>query len=428
MAVLTSLPYETLVEILSLLPCPDLASTARVSTRFHLLSQPLLYTVPYLKMSPEIPKTRATGSSLVIFLRTLLTPGREGLASHVRSLRFEWDGITLDPIVEYWSGTTTPLIKPDEESWSYPITPTKSHLTGGDPLQPQGRQLMLLLDLLPRLEVLHFSPPSYRPSFSRFLESAAVEETLPCGLKSVREIFCPATDDCNGVRCRTLLVFLQLPQIRRIDVTTINRFRSPECQMENAASSSTVTHLRFSCAGLPDWLLSTVLLVPLALTHFSYTIIPSSGFQLSEFLASLVPLRPSLQYLHLDFSAMGSRTSGDLRLVSDEGSLREWPVLRTLSCSLIPLLGGGRRDGSLRLVNMLPLGIVELEILPDGFWSVEEQVEQVVEMLAEKRWVVPCLERLAVLVEEGMTQGVLDSLVVACQAAGVSFVQDSFRW
>lgn len=413
MAALTSLASETLVEILSLLSCPDLASTARVSNRFQLLSQPLLYTAPCLRRSPEMPNTRATGTSLEIFLRALLTPGRETLASHVRTLHFEFENISVEPGEEYWSGYTTP---------------TELHaITSDTPQpQPQGRQLMILLDLLPRLQILHFSPPNYRPSFSRLLESAADDMTLPCGLNSLREVHCPPTDDSDGVRWHTLRVFLQLPQIRRIEVTCINRFRSSEISRGREASSSTVTHLRFSHSDIPDWLLSNVLLIPIALTHFSYSIVPSRGFLLSEFIATLGPLRPSLQSLHLDFGNMV--LPREPQLPQNDSSLREWPVLRTISCPLIPLLGGGPRDRSPRLMNVLPPSLRELEILWDSCWSFSDAVDQIVEMLAEKRWAVPYLERLAVVAESGMAEGVLDNLVVACEAAGVSFVKDSFCW
>lgn len=355
-----------------------------------------------------MPITGATCTSLGIFLRTLLTPGREELASHVRTLRFEFEIVTDEPREVYWSGS-------------------RSHLPISYPLLSHGRQLMQLLHLLPRLQVLHFSPPSYRPTFRHLLESAAHTETLPCGLQSLREVHCPSTDDCDGVSFRTLLVFLQLPQICRIEVTSINRFSYSESPVEGSVSSSTATHLRFSRAGLPDWLLSQVLLVPIALTHFWYSAIPTSGFQMSSFMATLGTLRPSLQYLHLDFGDT-TLTSDELPLLYNDGSLREWPVLRTLSCSLLPLLGGGRWDGSPRLMNVLPPGLRELEILQDIYWSVAEKTDQIVEMLAEKRWAVPGLAKLAVVVESGLTYGALDDLVVACEAAGVSFVKDSFPW
>lgn len=358
-----------------------------------------------------MPNTRATGSSLEIFLRTLSTPGRETLASHVRTLHFEFENISVEPGEEYWSGYTTP---------------TESHPITSDTSQPQGRQLMILFDLLPRLQILHFSPPNYRPSFSRLLESAADDMTLPCGLNSLREVHCPPTDDSDGVRWHTLRAFLQLPQIRRIEVTCINRFRMSEIDRGRGASSSTVTHLRFSHSEIPDWLLSNALLAPIALTHFSYSIFPSRGFLLSEFMATLVPLRPSLQYLHLDFGNMV--LPSELQLPHNDASLREWPLLRTISCSLIPLLGGGPRDGSPRLMDVLPPSLRELEILWDSYWSFSDAADQIVEMLAEKRWAVPYLERLAVVAESGMAQGVLDNLVVACEAAGVSFVKDSFCW
>lgn len=145
-------------------------------------------------------------------------------------------------------------------------------------------------------------------------------------------------------------------------------------------------------------------------------------------MAALVPLQPSLQYLHLDFGNIDLDTGDEPVLVYDEGSLREWPVLRTLSCSLMPLLGKGQLHGSPRLVSVLPPSLRELEILEDSYWHAPEKAEQVVEMLAEKQWAVPYLEKIAVVMESGNTQSVRDKMVVACEAAGVRFVEDSFCW
>lgn len=212
---------------------------------------------------------RATGTSLEIFLRTLLTSGREALASYVRTLRFEWEDMKLDSA--HWSTFSTPR--------------QESQLTASELPTSQGRQLMLLLNPLPRLQFLQFSLPYYRHTLRRFLESAGNNGAIPCGLKSLREILCPLTDDSNGVHHRTFKVFSKLPQIRHIEVANIIKFYFLDIPVAGSAPSSTLTHLRFTHAGIPNWVLSGILRVPNALTHFSYSMVLNSGFHLSGFMA-----------------------------------------------------------------------------------------------------------------------------------------------
>ncbi|KAL0636969.1 hypothetical protein Q9L58_004072 [Maublancomyces gigas] len=201
--------------------------------------------------------------------------------------------------------------------------------------------------------------------------------------------------------------------------------------MVAAAETSTVTRLRFSYAEMSSWALQYILRVPIALSHFSYSPVDDIDIDLPQLMSAMAPLRPSVQYLHLDFCNVELMTIDEVDkfiLPYDEGSLRSWSMLRTLSCSLMPLLGNGQRDGSPRLMNVLPAGIRELEILEDCIWSIPEKVDQIVEMLAQKDWVVPCLEKLAVVLKLVKCQRATDELTIACEAAGVSFVEDSFVW
>lgn len=285
---------------------------------------------------------------------------------------------------------------------------------------------MVLLDLLPQLQVLRLSSVNFRPSFSSLLKIAAYFERLPCALNSLREVHFPTTESCHGIPCVTLAVFLQLPQIRIIDLSNINLIRISSPVMKNAASSSPVTHLRFSHADIPYWLLAQVLMAPIALTHFSYTTVPNPHLTMPGIMTTLAPLRPSLQYLHLNFANISFRPSKVNQLPYEGAPLREWPVLRTLSCAMVTLLGRGPPGGSQSLVDVLPPCIQELEILPDPFYSIAKKADKLVEMLAVKQWAVPRLERLAVVIEPCQSKYNLGTLVTACEAAGVSFVQDSF--
>lgn len=148
-------------------------------------------------------------------------------------------------------------------------------------------------------------------------------------------------------------------------------------------------------------------------------------------MTALEPLKKSVRVLHLDFGEVDSTTSDEgqgFPLPYNEGSLREWSVLTTLSCSLAPLLGKGQMDGSPRLADVLPMGLRELEILQDSYWLVGEAVNHVVELLVRKEPVVPRLERVAVEMEDWMSKWVVEKLVVACETAGVSLVDESFCW
>lgn len=416
MTILNDLPYETLVETLSLLSCADLLSATRVSCRLHHISQPLLYKAPCLTKTPS---SGAARPSLEIFLRTLLTPGRESLASHVRSLSLQWDGIVAEPASQYPTDSIAV------------ITAMASKLNIRNPLKSQGAQLMLLLDLLPRLHVLRLSPPNSRSSFTRLLEASMAAGMLPRGLQSLREIHCPRADTGNEISPVRLLKFFKLPCIRSIDVPSVDRYNLSVPTMEAAAATSPVTHLRLSHATSSLWVLGYVLGVPIALTHFSYSAVSDGCFNLPCFMATLAPLRPSLQYLHLDFGDVGFTSSDEeeeFQLPYDEGSLREWPVLRTLSCSLMPLLGKEEREGSPRLANVLPPSLRELEVLQDCHWEIWQGANQVVEMLAQKESAVPHLEKLAMVMGWGGSQRVVYELTAACEVAGVSFVKESFCW
>lgn len=387
MAVLTDLPNETLVEFLSLLSCADLASTIRVSRRFHNVSQPLLYQEPCLAKTPQ--STPRVSGTLGIFLQTLLTPGREALGSYVRSLRVELDD--TEPVFEFRDDTVVR------------ITALASKLGINTPPSIQGPQLMIVLNLLPRLHTLYISPPNVR-----FLESATV---LPRGVRSLREIHYVRTEHNDFVKPRRILHPLRLPNIRSIHVPSISRYNIPLDALSTATGTSRITHLRFSHASVSASVLRYVLRIPIALTHFSYKAASRCDFNLPHFMDALGPLRPSLVYLHLDFCGIGLATSvegGVFRLPYSQGSLRGWPVLRTLRCSIVPLLGRWKLEDSPRLMDVVPPSLRELQVLQDWEWGVPDVVEEVVEMLAHKAWVVPCLEKVAVAMEWGGTKRAVD--------------------
>lgn len=179
--------------------------------------------------------------------------------------------------------------------------------------------------------------------------------------------------------------------------------------------------------------LGQILKIPIALTHLSMVVEFEGYYNLEFFIPALAPLQKSLQYLHIDFRDVRPGPEDEYvepLLPYPEGSLREWVQLRTLRCSLMVLLGEGPLEGSPRLVDVLPVGLRELEILPDCFWSAGQAADEAVAMLAEKESAVPGLQRVAVEMEMegGRSAVVVQRLVEACEVAGVSFVEESFGW
>lgn len=146
-----------------------------------------------------------------------------------------------------------------------------------------------------------------------------------------------------------------------------------------SAATSPVRKLRFANTDLPAGFLDPVLKIPAALTHFSYS--PWSAnyrFTITPVLHALEPHRSTLQYLQLDLEALGRSAELTLPAVS----LRDWPVLHTVSASLYGLLG--QRKGTVGLADVLPAGLRELEILGDVYWSIPHAVVQVVGLLRRR--------------------------------------------
>lgn len=225
---------------------------------------------------------------------------------------------------------------------------------------------------------------------------------------------------------------MNLPSIRIIDVHLDTADDSYLGTSKSNATSS-VTDLRISYEGAIFWSFHTIFKIPQALERFSCTVDSGYGFYLPTFGNSLKLLRGSLQSLRLDFTQVAETNSSEVdnddnAVASTLFSLRDWPVLRTVMTSLLPLLGIGLRPDSSRLVDVLPVGIRELEILSDDYWSFAEVVHEVLEMLGQKAVMVPRLEKLAVLTAREMKPETMERLKLACEAAGVMLVQDTSSW
>ncbi|KAL0639055.1 hypothetical protein Q9L58_001937 [Maublancomyces gigas] len=400
MATLNTLPYETLTQILSGLSNADLAHISCVSSRLCAVAEPLLYKAPCLSETTMAGRQR---SSLEIFLQTLLLPGRESLATYAKSLRVDrrrgsyrmYEHEVLDPSV----------------------LPRSS--------QSHGTELVSLLHLLSSIQVLHIAPANACSDFTRLMEpcDGALPSTLQLALRSLR-IFRCASFNPMGMRAQTVLTLLRLPCIRSI-WTPVNRengfiMRAPI----HTAAASSITDLRLS-GSIPIASLSYLLRDLAALTHFGYDAYVSDDFDLQAFMAVLEPLRNSLQHLYLELTT-DNEPYVELDDVFIGGSLRTWPVLRTLSCGLVPLLGKGKQDDSLRLVDVLPPSLRELEVLSDNYWLCREVLLEALDLVGKKESVVPNLECLAIVNPFGARSVYQERLAILCESLGVRYKEDCF--
>lgn len=408
MSVLERLPYEIATEIFSYLPRTELAIVSRLTRQMHALCQPLLYR------SLSLINSRRPGppSSLKVILRSLLSPGGEKLATYVRSLHVQMDGDNTEP---------TPQCPNDLALF----TGAASLLGLTKSLASQAGQVELLLHLLRRLHILSITTSNNSTDlFSHLIytnDTTLASMPHPSCLHHLREFQCLD----GGVSPKALLVLLQLPGIRKIAVHLTEEPLIPLHPIEAAAGTSPVTSLRFTSGYMNPGLLEHIFKIPIALTDLSFTAQNSySIFPISRFGDHLQSLRGTLQHLHVDLSVVVPRIATHqppslFRL----GSFRDWPALQTVRCSLSILLGRGMVPGRLRLSDVLPPGLRELDIQGDKFWSVEEEADRLIELLREEAVVISGMVKLAVgRGREGLRSK--DRLLVACEATGVELVDN----
>lgn len=417
MARLEHLPYEILIDICSLLCCTDLASTSRTSRRLRAVSESLLYRTPRVLISYNDPMPR----NLHIFLRTLLTAGCESLATHVRSLTLQWDELHNDG-----SSNDNPGEIPQPECDIALFTAAASRIGLTQPQTLEGMQVVLLLHLLPRLEVLEITPSNTRDAFGKFMEAQNDVQNvkmLPPGLQSLREFSCCWTGCDRGVSPRTLRALMRLPSIRIILVHLADEIDLPAI-MADSDATSTVTDLRLSNTVISTSSLAFILRIPQALRHFSYSVTADRGFDLRRFGEAFMAQQSSLQSLWLDFQ--DATIDGNVPIYPI-GSLREWPMLRSVRCSLVVLLGTRLNPPQL-LHHVLPAKIRELEILSDRYWPMPQAVGQLLSFLEQKAVVAPNLVRVAVRRECWKTPEMHKALTKACEAANVELVDSNLWW
>lgn len=376
MSVLNYLPNELLVGILSHLHHPDLARVCRVSSHLNTIAEPCLYQLVSLsswgKPGP---------SPFHIIILTLLS--RPLLANHVRYLNLSWHAT---PNIRS-ANDPSPQVLPGMSILTAAATSVGLH----HPPHSDGVQILLLLHLLPDLEVLDLIPPSEPDQFFEFLNEQAILSTvpLPIALQSIPAIQYHWSDtgsDWDDAEIKlnpsTLLALFGLPSIRTIDVRFLCNVNI-EIDWNDVTyhvGSSTVTDLRFGYGDVSAYSFEKILPIPRALTHFSYGAISPGGrrlFDSCRFRRALESAKDTLQSLVLCFSdEVDTDVDGEVaNWTFGIGSFWDWLALRRIQCSLSTLLGEGRLVRTLRLVDVLPVGIREFEIEMDKFWSFEKTVE-----------------------------------------------------
>lgn len=399
MTTVPHIPDEIVLDILSYLTSADLAHVALASRHLYLLSQPLLYNEPELHGRHRFP------SSVQSFVQTLLTPGYETLATQVRRLTVAWgnEEIRLNDISLVTSAATRFGLG------DRPIS--------GDLL------VMILLQLLPHLHFLHLVPSS-SDVFRNFIYTVDA-----IGFESLREF---RNDSRPGLRPRALVTLLRMPHIRTLSSPIYGdidlQMRGSDAVAVAHTAVSDVKKLEFSYARMPPAALMRILQIPRALTYFSYCAMGANGstYSLPDLGKSLGPLRGSLETLVLDFSRLLPTQTGENDTPATTiGSLREWPVLRNVYCSLVPLLGKVPHTASpLQLGDVLPAGIRRLRVLGDKYWSSEEAFGEVVVLLGQKETSVPRLERVVMSKAMVSVPEVKESLRVLCEVAAVVLAED----
>lgn len=403
MAPLRNIPNELLLQIVVYLLRPDLASVSRVCRRMHRIATPLLYNEASLGTGNE------SSIDLGLFIRTLLSPGGEALAPLMHHLHVAWSC----EVMPLYHEDLPLFLAAARRSWGF----------SGRQLTECG-QVILLLHLLPDLHSLDIFPPGESDEFTEFFDSLSSTEhttSLPLALQSLRTFYCSYEPLCYSVLGKTLLTLLRLPHIRRITLPAPGGiyFGDADALLATTARSP-ITHLTFPFARIIPHELATILAAPAALTHFAF--FPRSisvNFDFRGLQVALAPVRATLTVLVLHFWTSQARAAFRGGASSSVGSLRAWPVLRTVRCSLLVLLGLGLPGESREIARVLPECVVEIEILPDRVWSADEALFEAWVVVARRRVVVPQLRRLTVFARGGGESAARERLRRACVEGGV---------
>lgn len=426
---LQDLATELLVKILShLLPC-ELFTACRLSRRLQSISQSLLFRAP-LVSTAKIWGQPNTPSSLEIFYRTLSTPGNEALASHVRYLTLNWCHRHGPPLA------ANPNQPPPQSA-----QPT-SHPTPAAPLPDvQNTCTKHLFNLLVHLRTLHIATSTRTSSFGNFIDEYYTNQpasALPPAFHSLRDFYCHSLSSQFGISYNALMILLLLPCIRSIDIDLVDN--DDELPDPASTATSTVTTLRLSHALYRARWLASILRVTCALTHFSFTARRIfECYRFPHIRSALELVRGTVQELTLNFGYVcsypeeypvqeGEEVEEGVDLdpaLSLVPSFRGWPMLVTLRCPLLFLRGYLVDVDTPVLLNVLPVGIRELEMLDECYYTLAEVVGEVVELLRRREEVSPLLKRVRVMMANGGPE--YEILREECRVTGVELVEDGPR-
>lgn len=197
MAQLECLTNEILHDILSRLHRQDLVRSSHVCQLMRNSSQSLLYRRLCLTSRPSpgmhVPR-------LHMFVRSLLIPGGERIATCVRNLTIECDNY----------GTK-------QTSGDLPLFTEALSRLGLEKTQSISEDVhMILLHLIPKLHTLHLFPPQFNDSLDQLMGSFRALRpisALPIALQSLREFHWCSKSYYARVGTEALLVLLRLPNI-----------------------------------------------------------------------------------------------------------------------------------------------------------------------------------------------------------------------
>lgn len=363
-----SVPPEVLRQIFSYLTGRDLVNISLVSRPWHIWSQERLYSQVALMVAP---------SKVSIFLRTLLSPGLEHLASYVRGLHVRVFPCRLGPNDQY--------ILPALTAAAVRLRLPYQEFTVGE-------QVMLLLHLLPRLEELFLRSVSDITIVDTLLNAANDPTDLPLALRSIHHISCTWGHRSYGLLPDNVMALSLLPRIRTIHTHMHAMIPVPFPTVQHGTSN--ITSLNLTCWNFRIATLGHILCIPRALTSLSLNAdINWNATAVSGLQQALEPLRLTLQTLVLVFRYPWDEMAEVLQSI--RLSVRTWPMLRSLTCSARVLLGDKYAEPTRYLYDLLPLSLLELRLDPEPWiWGEDPMPDELIRLMERQASSVPLLQTI----------------------------------
>lgn len=159
--------------------------------------------------------------------------------------------------------------------------------------------------------------------------------------------------------------------------------------------------------------LARVLEMPFALMHFTYfeALGDHHSFDCAVMRKGLETSRLTLQRLRLSISDLLGYLVNEDGSPPTIGSLRDWPVLRSIRCPLSVFVAKRPRGTVVRLVDVLPSVLAKFSVLVDWNWETYEVEGLLVELLEPREMEEMKKVTVAWVAGEG--------LVAACRDEGV---------